>query len=364
MVNKMLHNSQTLRRVALRPILTAVLSALALLWLPADAVTAQDGQPQPACLTENAPGCTFGLPTQQYNALLAEMKANPTPEVEPVPLDKEVNRYVFYKVLLGAEIYDAPNGNVLRRVDDGFMVVSVYGARDGFTRLRDGTWIKRSALKQTIASEFTGVRYQTPLRYPMAWVIQASIPSSVPGGVRRASTPAVARYTRLNIYAAVKVDGWDWFLVGPGQWLEQRKVAKINLTDRPEGAQKWVAIDLFEQVLTAYEGERAIFSTLISSGLPNTQTNIGLFKVYSKRPTTPMTGAMGQPNFWSLPSVPWVMFFDGDISLHGTYWHDGFGFKRSRGCVNLSISDAKWLYDWSGSDELTVKVWSSRPGLE
>ena len=40
------------------------------------------------------------------------------------------------------------------------------------------------------------------------------------------------------------------------------------------------------------------------------------------------------------------MYFNGGESLHGTYWHDSFGYRRSRGCVNLSISDARWLYEW------------------
>jgi lipoprotein-anchoring transpeptidase ErfK/SrfK len=44
--------------------------------------------------------------------------------------------------------------------------------------------------------------------------------------------------------------------------------------------------------------------------------------------------------------VPWVQYFDGSISLHGTYWHDLFGYRRSRGCVNLSISDARWVFEF------------------
>jgi len=41
------------------------------------------------------------------------------------------------------------------------------------------------------------------------------------------------------------------------------------------------------------------------------------------------------------------MYFDNDISLHGTYWHDGFGYRHSHGCVNLSISDAHYLFNWT-----------------
>src|SRR5204863_6795328 len=135
----------------------------------------------------------------------------------------------------------------------------------------------------------------------------------------------------------------------------------IKHAARPaDSSAKWVSVDLYEQVLIAYEGDTMVFATLISSGLTQFQTNIGVFKVWRQSKTTPMSGAMGQPDFYSLPSVPYVMFFDNDISLHGTYWHDGFGFKHSHGCVNMSISDAHWLYDWAGSDEVTVTVWDSR----
>jgi lipoprotein-anchoring transpeptidase ErfK/SrfK len=41
------------------------------------------------------------------------------------------------------------------------------------------------------------------------------------------------------------------------------------------------------------------------------------------------------------------MYFDDEIALHGAYWHDGFGFRRSHGCVNMSVTDAHWLYEWA-----------------
>jgi hypothetical protein len=232
--------------------------------------------------------------------------------------------------------------------------------------MRNKTWLRRSSLKQTFSSPFAGVQFDKPLAYPIAWVIQASLPSKVPGGVRDPKTPAINRYTLVNIFATVTVDGWEWYLVGPGQWLEQRKVARIKHATRPADAStKWVSVDLYEQVLTAYEGDTMVFATLISSGLTQFQTNVGVFKVWRQAKTTPMSGAMGQPDFYSLPSVPYVMFFDNDISLHGTYWHDGFGFKHSHGCVNMSISDARWVYEWAGAVEgshpdLTVQVWDSR----
>jgi hypothetical protein len=45
--------------------------------------------------------------------------------------------------------------------------------------------------------------------------------------------------------------------------------------------------------------------------------------------------------------VPYVMYFYGGYSLHGTYWHNDFGRARSHGCVNLRTPAAKWLFDWT-----------------
>ncbi|MEP7285500.1 MAG: L,D-transpeptidase [Chloroflexota bacterium] len=325
---------------------------------PARIVHADDNK----CPAVDSPNCTAGLPTEVYQKLLVEMQAHPSPDVTPVEVDKkEVNSYSFYRILPDAEIFDAPNGNVIGKVDSGFNFVSIYKTQDGFAMLRNKTWLRRSSLKQSYSSAFAGVLIDKPLEYPIAWVIQASIPSKTPGGVRSTATPAINRYMLLNIFATVRVDGWDWYLVGPEQWLEQRKVARLMPTARPKDAQKWAAIDLYEQVLSAYDGDKLVYATLISSGLTNWQTNIGTFKVWRRVPTTPMSGAMGEPDFYSLPQVPYVMFFDKDISLHGTYWHDGYGFKHSHGCVNMSISDARWIYNWVGdSADLTVTVWDSR----
>jgi hypothetical protein len=53
------------------------------------------------------------------------------------------------------------------------------------------------------------------------------------------------------------------------------------------------------------------------------------------------------PEDYELPGVPWTSFFtDSGVAFHGTYWHDNFGTPMSRGCVNMRIEDAKWLFRW------------------
>ena len=50
---------------------------------------------------------------------------------------------------------------------------------------------------------------------------------------------------------------------------------------------------------------------------------------------------------YSLHDVPWAQFFFENFGLHGVYWHDRFGNRRSHGCVNLAPIDARWIFDWT-----------------
>jgi hypothetical protein len=296
-------------------------------------------------------------------ACLNDINANPTPPLNRIQVDRrEVGSFSFFRVGPNTAVYDSPGGAQIGALSNGFNYVIIIAQKDGYAQLRDKRWVQRSSLKQSYASSYSGVTLPE-LPYSVAWVIQAVIPSPTPGAANNPkTTKPIARYQLLYLYATVKVGQWDWFLVGPGQWVEQRKLARIMPISQPEGAStRWVNVDLYEQTLTAYEGNKPVFSTLISSGLPSFQTNPGVFKVWSRFKLTPMSGAMGQPDAYSLPAVPYVLFFDGEISLHGTYWHDGFGFKHSHGCVNMSITDAKWVYEWSKDvNEMTVHVTKDR----
>lgn len=318
------------------------------------------------CATPQAVGCTAGLPTDIYNQLLAEMQANPAPVVTPITVDEKIlSGFSFFLVTAGAQKFDAPNGNVIGTVGDGLNFVSVYGRENGFAKMRDGSWLKLTDLKRTGASLFSGVMLTEQPKYPMVWILKTSITAQYPGGSYLQGQPVVKRYDRYYIYATVHVGQFDWYLIAPGQWVEQRRVGKLDVTQKPANAPttgKWVAVDLYEQMMVAYEGTTPVAATLISSGLPPLNTNLGTFKVYQRLELTPLRGSMGEADGYSLPNVPYAMFFDKDIGFHGVYWHDGFGYMRSHGCVNLAISDAKWLFEWSSdAPEFNVIVWSSKP---
>jgi LysM repeat protein len=105
---------------------------------------------------------------------------------------------------------------------------------------------------------------------------------------------------------------------------------------------KWIDINLATQSLVAYEGQRAVYSATVSTGLARTPTPKGRFRIYRKIRSTRMSG----PGY-NLPNVPYVMYFRGGYSIHGTYWHNNFGRPMSHGCVNMRIADAQWLYNWA-----------------
>ena len=310
--------------------------------------TGPDGS---VCLSDPfVAGCTAGLPSVEYQLLLDEMLLHPHPNVRPLaPNMDEIARFAFRKIVGGsATIYDAPGGNPVGTIDDGFNYVSVTGAQGDWIQINDGQWMPASQLAVVRPSEFTGVYLDGDLAYPMAWVLVPAYPSPYPGAAGDQSRPILARYTRVNIFTTVEVDGWEWYLVGPEQWVRQTNVARVLLVDRPAQAKgRWFAVDLYEQVLVAYEEDTPVFATLISSGLEDWATNEGLFTVWSRQRNGHMSGAEGQTDFYSLENVPWVMYYDSAISLHGTYWHDGFGYRHSHGCVNMTITDSHWAFNWS-----------------
>ena len=105
---------------------------------------------------------------------------------------------------------------------------------------------------------------------------------------------------------------------------------------------RWIDVDLTNQMVYAYEGDTLVNSFVVSTGTWLTPTVVGEYKIYVKVRVQDMRG----PGY-HLRDVPYVMFFHGDYGLHGTYWHNNFGTPMSRGCVNLTIDDAAWLFNWA-----------------
>ena len=122
-------------------------------------------------------------------------------------------------------------------------------------------------------------------------------------------------------------------------------------------AEKRIEIDLSQQRLFAYEGEKLVFSFLISSGKWG-RTPTGTFQIWSKFRFTKMEGGSKKLHtYYYLPNVPYTMFFyNQDIprsrgyGIHGTYWHNNFGHPMSHGCINMKTEEVEKLFYWADPD--------------
>jgi len=114
--------------------------------------------------------------------------------------------------------------------------------------------------------------------------------------------------------------------------------------------ERWIDVDLTQQRLYAYEGDTLANSFVVSTGTWQTPTVTGTYNVWIKLRSAPMSG----PGYY-LPNVPYIMYFYGSYGIHGTYWHNNFGTPMSHGCVNMSIPDSEWIYNFA-SVGTTVNV--------
>lgn len=136
----------------------------------------------------------------------------------------------------------------------------------------------------------------------------------------------------------------------PGGTVERRRVRLATARPRPAAIPadaRWVHVDIREQVLTAYEGDRWVRATLVSTGRAGRPTPRGIFTVQQKLVHSPMQGNEEAGSGYFVDEVPHVLALQDDVALHGTFWHDAFGTPVSHGCINLSLADARWLFGWA-----------------
>lgn len=182
-------------------------------------------------------------------------------------------------------------------------------------------------------------------------LLEPKIDSAVLGNFFTSNTIKV-----LNIK---KADGRIWYQIDggkyPGAYVDSIFVNPIPqptysnnliIPDEIEIDDYWFDVNLSKKVLTLYKYDQVVMATYVSIGIMETPTIIGNYHVWYKINKIRMTGSPPvASHVYDLPDVPWVMFYKGSYSIHGTYWHDNFGTQRSAGCTNVTIGDAKYVYD-------------------
>lgn len=214
----------------------------------------------------------------------------------------------------------------------------------------NGGWvIGRGERYQEIPS-FQGLQFTATPRNSFGWTFEDIPVKSAPGYQAPDTGKRLAPFTVVQIYDTQTVDSADWNMIGLDQWVEARKVAQVVInTAAPDGsnnATRWIDVNLAEQTLAVYDHNQLVYATVIASGMEPFWTRPGLFHIQQKKETETMRDN-DPTDFYYIEDVPWTMYFDGPRALHGAYWRTRFGYAQSHGCVNLSVGDAHWLYDWA-----------------
>lgn len=110
-----------------------------------------------------------------------------------------------------------------------------------------------------------------------------------------------------------------------------------------------IVIKLGQQILYCYNNGKLLNAFYCSTGIPMFPTPSGVFSIYAKTKVVRMRGdyGPGSPYNYDLPNVPNNCWFSGNYAIHGCYWHSNFGTVQSHGCVNLSLPNAEWVYNWA-----------------
>lgn len=235
-----------------------------------------------------------------------------------------------------------------------------------FWRTRHG-YVASSEVRKLEGSKFRGIAIgEAGLEQPIAWarfrgddgkIALRSAPSARAKVVGRMAAREHARVVATSPDGAfVQLDGLGW--------AARDEVRIAAATEPPTGLlsddERWIDIDIDEQVLVAYEGARPVYATLVSTGKRTHDTPIGTFRIERKVAERTMSSKPGDDEPYSVDRVPWTAYFTGSFALHAAYWHGQFGERKSHGCVNLAPADARVLYRFT--TPAIVPAWSEVHG--
>lgn len=278
----------------------------------------------------------------------------PSPDLRSIPYRYfrfENNSVPVYSTLLDAQA----KGPALLSFPPGFVYIS-YTDRDEsghYYRSQAGYWMPGNGERISELPSFQGLQFRNTPRRSFGWTIELIPVKAAPGYGSQDTGNSLKPFSIVQIYYATKVDDADWYLIGPDQWVEGRKIATVTPDPiPPEGVagNRWIEVNLEEQTLSVYEQNQLIFATMIASGSEPFWTRPGLFQIFEKKETETMRNN-DPTDFYYLENVPFTMYFDGARALHAAYWRTRFGYPQSHGCINLSVGDAHWLFLWANVGE-------------
>ncbi len=313
---------------------------------------------EPGVYTGQTPVDCLPIGPSQYLARINELGLSIPPQPLPAGSPDPSLTFLPYKYFKLDQdivpIYSSPGqtGPGGQNFLPGFVYISYIDRVDVngiYYLMENGGWIPGKGARVGEYSAFQGLEfYETP-RNSFGWTFEEIPVKRAPGYNSQNTGQWLRPFTVIQIYDTQNLEGADWNMIGINEWIEARKVAQVAISPTaPEGAnsQRWIDVNLAEQTLAVYDAGELAFATVIATGLEPFWTRPGLFQIFQKKETENMRNN-DPSDFYYLDNVPWTMYFDGARALHGAYWRTRFGYPQSHGCVNLSVGDAHWLFNWA-----------------
>lgn len=215
-------------------------------------------------------------------------------------------------------------------------------------------------LRPIQGSDFHGFRIPEDIDFPFAIVRQ-------PGATLfnyDSSSRKLTSHGRAPYRGALKLTGKQEFFHGKlyyetvdGSWIGDRDASRLDPVRKMpawgSAGEKWIDVNVTKQTLALYEGTKAVYVTLVSTGEAglsdpekSTATKRGIYRIHTKHISATMDSDVVGEEF-ELRDVPYVQYFESNYALHGAYWHDRFGIPKSHGCINLAPEDARRIFFWT-----------------
>lgn len=229
-----------------------------------------------------------------------------------------------------------------------------------YLQLSSGRWMRAAP---AAIPDYQGLLFYENPRNAFGWVVDQTPSYRSPSFGAATTGKEYVREDLIQVFNIVEAEGVTWYQISLEEWVNSQKARVVTLnTEPPAGVttNRWIEINLLEQTMMVYEDGRLMFATLVATGVENSYTKPGVFKIYEKIPLGTMQGSFeaDRSDFYYLQDVPWLMYYDEARALHTAYWRTFFGYPQSHGCINLSPGDANWLFQWADEGDF---VWVHDP---
>lgn len=279
----------------------------------------------------------------------------------------------------------------------GFAFVGSFQAGESALKRRfavttDLRLVPTSKVKPDSASPWHGVELGDALKPPFVFIrLRGAQAYGLDEGEPEPLGPLVRRSVHRLKGKVKRLAGKKYYALDGGRWVRDSDASLVirprKLPKAARRGEKWIEIDLSEQTLILWEGERPVYATLVSTGRPavgdpktTTATPRGVFRIYAKHISATMDSDEGSGRrlnetktlkpgdegyvpqrgdgiygvsrrrghgLFKLRDVPHIQYFKDNYALHGAYWHDVFGIPRSHGCINLAPVDSHRVFRWT-----------------